>query len=174
MAFELVDQWSGSKIIATISEEIPPSLLGRFHDEETRFWNEAAGLFNLFSPPTVELDSELGVTLYGENTGLVNQTMYITIRVKDPEDMIVKTDSTTPRICTPGSYLWGGSIVSCDIIGDWTAEGELYGESGLLDTWQGKIGTVGVEVEKPSPWLWLGIGGIALGGLILLAPKKKV
>jgi len=150
----------------------PPEGGGEFHDEMMRFWNQAAGLFDLSSPPTVKLGSELGVALYGENTGLINQTMYITIRLKDPQGLVVKTYSTTPRICSPGSYLFGGSLTVCDIIGDWTAQGELYGEGGLLDTWQGKIGTAG-EVKKAFPWKWVGIGGVVLGGLILLAPKEK-
>lgn len=167
MAFQLVDQWSGSKIIATISEE--PAVGGRFDDAKTLFWNQAAGLFNLSRPPTVMPGGELGITLYGENTSLMDQTMYIAIRLKNPQGIVVKTYSTTPRICTPGSYLWGDCVTVCDITGDWTAEGELYGEGGLLDTWQGKIGTVG----KPFPWKWLGIGAGTLGLIILAKPKKK-
>lgn len=41
-----------------------------------------------------------------------------------------------------------------------------------VDTWQGKIGTVG-KGGKALPWEWIGIAGAAVGALILLVPKKK-
>jgi len=117
-----LDTWGNP--IARVSEIIP---LGAFNDSLTSYWNNATGKFDLAAPPAVNLGDVVGVALYGENTGSVNQRMYMSISIYSPSGKEYFT-SSVEQVAYPGSYIPFFTDEVANEVGDWTAEATLYGE----------------------------------------------
>jgi len=117
-----LDTWGNP--IANVSE-ITPS--GAFNDALTSYWNNATGNFDLAAPPAVNLGDEVGVALYGENTGSDSQRMYMSISIYSPSGKEYFI-SSVERVVYPGSYIPFYATEVAHEAGNWTAEATLYGE----------------------------------------------
>lgn len=119
----MLDTWAKRKI-GTVSEELP---LGAFDDALASFWNPVSGRFDLASPPNVDLGDEVGVALYGENTGSETQSMYMSISIFSPSGTEY-FNSSVARDVYPGAYIPFYATQIADKAGEWTAKATLYGE----------------------------------------------
>ena len=156
---------------AAVQVGLPIGMSGLILD--LHFWDGKAWQTK---PPSVEAGSIIGVSAIGRNTGDPLASMTMNAVIDDPDGIQIATATETINWVGTG----GEMVIVCKTAratdtgkeGNYTAYIELIGRNTgtyVLKTWENKIATIG----KAFPWLWIGIGGAALGGLILLAPKKK-
>jgi len=124
-------------------------------------------------PPSVDRGSIIGVRAIGRNTGDALASMTMNAVIEDPDgERIATATKTIDWVATDQEMEIECKTIDTDKEGNYTAYIELIGRDAgayALDSWEGKIATVG----KPFPWKWLGIGTGTLGLIILAKPKKK-
>ena len=86
-------------VVATVVAPVAPAPKGAI--AEVRFWNPATGTYQT-SGPTILLGERAGVSVYGKNTGIARQNMYMAIRRTAPDGSQVES-STTTQVLEPGA-----------------------------------------------------------------------
>lgn len=117
-----VDTWS--HLIGYVAQVLPA---GAFDDSLTAYWNHISGKFDLSTPPNVYLGDEVGIALYGENTGSAWQSMYMSISIFSPSGKEYFTSSVAHDVY-PGAVMEFDATEIANEAGGWTAEATLYGE----------------------------------------------
>jgi len=167
----IVAEKTWAAISVAEEEPPPPEMSGVIID--LRFFN---GKTWQTKPPSVDIGSIIGVRAIGRNTGDALASMTMNAVIEDPDGEQIATATKTIEWVATDQEM----EIECKTIraidtdkeGNYTAYIELIGhDTGayVLDTWEGKIATVG----KPFPWKWLGISAGALGLILLAKPKKK-
>lgn len=156
--------WTAIKVA---EEEPPPEMSGVIID--LRFFSKDWQT----KPPGVDIGSIIGVSAICRNTGDPLASMTMNAVIEDPDgERIATATKTIDWVATGQEMEIECKTIDTDKAGNYTAYIELIGhDTGayVLDSWEGKIATVG----KPFPWKWLGIGAGTLGLILLAKPKKK-
>jgi len=159
--------WSAIKVAEEEPPPPPPEMSGVIID--LRFFSKDWQI----KPPGVDIGSIIGVRASGRNTGDALASMTMNAVIKDPDgERIATATKTIDWVATGQEIEIECKATDTDKAGNYTAYIELIGhDTGayVLDTWEGKIATVG----KPFPWMWLGIGTGTLGLILLAKPKER-
>ncbi len=157
--------WTAIKV----AEEVPPpEMSGVIID--LSFFN---GKTWQTKPTSVDIGSTIGVRATGRNTGDALASMTMNAVIEDPDgEQIATATKTIDWVATDQEMEIECKTIDTEKAGNYIAYIELIGHdigAYVLDTWEGKIATVG----KPFPWKWLGIGAGTLGLILLAKPKKR-
>lgn len=160
-----VDEWNNSKVIATISEEIP--FLGKI--TLVHFYNPKTDKY-IAKPPTVSIMQEVGLYALGDNLSGAPQIMKIRVELYDPDEILLDSDERELEIDYPGTigshYVKGTAMKK----GKYTGKVKLWVADAPVDSWEGLVATT----AKPFPWHWVGIsGGVAALAVATITEVKK-
>lgn len=103
-AFEVVDTWTGSKVIARVVAA--PGLSGYIRGETIRFWDDLLGEY-VMSPPEVPLGSMIGFSVAVENTSPVTVYTSMYSWVRYPGESRSKHYADATKLISPS----GGAIL---------------------------------------------------------------
>ena len=137
-----------------------------------RFYNWETMEFQDTPPSDVQLGKEVGFYVIGQNISSSTLRLRLEGKVIGPDGSILSTESNEVDV-DPGSFI---GLPNCMAVtfegGTYKGRAELYSSGELVDSWEGKIGTVPGGGIATWPLVVGGLGVLAAGAIIGMMLKK--